>query len=138
LGVISKTFNPEQIAQIHAWVQQSPHQLKQVAAKIRKEWGITTSTQTIKRVLKVIGMSWHRLRRVVGGQPDAQEYEQKQVELEALKQLEDQGELDLYYLDEAGFCLIPCIPYGWQLIGQTEAIESRRSQRLNVLVGHLA
>ncbi|MBW4553811.1 MAG: transposase [Aphanocapsa sp. GSE-SYN-MK-11-07L] len=50
-----------------------------------------------------------------------------------LKQLEDQGELDLYYLDEVGFCLIPCIPYGWQLIGQTEEIESRRSQRLNVL-----
>lgn len=128
-----KTFNPEQMEQIRAWVQQSPRQLKQVVAKIREEWGITTSTQTIKRILKAVGMSWHRFRRVVGGQPDAQEYEHKQAELEVLKQLEDQGELDLYYLDEAGFCLIPCIPYGWQLIGQTEAIESRRSQRLNVL-----
>jgi DDE superfamily endonuclease len=36
-------------------------------------------------------------------------------------------------LDEAGFCLIPCIPNGWQRIGQTEEIESRRSQRLDVL-----
>jgi transposase len=70
---------------------------------------------------------------VVGGQPDAVEYEQKQAELEALKQLEDQGELDLYYLDEVGFCLIPSVPYGWQMIGKTEEIESRRSQRLNVL-----
>lgn len=128
-----KTFNPEQVEQIRSWVQQSPRQLKQVVAKIREEWGMTTSTQTIKRVLKALRMSWHRLRRVVGGQPDAQEYEQKQAQLAALKQLEDQGELDLYYLDEAGFCLIPCIPYGWQQIGQSEAIESRRSQRLNVL-----
>jgi transposase len=128
-----KTFNAEQVEQIRAWVQQSPRQLKQVMAKIREEWGITTSTETIKRVLKAIGMSWHRFRRVVGGQPDAEEYEQKQAELAGLKQLEDQGELDLYYLDETGFCLIPCIPYGWQLIGQTEEIESRRSQRLNVL-----
>lgn len=128
-----KTFNSEQIEQIRAWVQQSPRQLKQVVAKIREEWGITTSTQTIKRVLKAVGMSWHRFRRVVGGQPDAEEYETKQAQLEVLKQLEDQGELDLYYLDEAGFCLIPCIPYGWQLIGETEEIESRRSQRLNVL-----
>ncbi len=128
-----KTFNTEQVEQIRDWVQQSPRQLKQVVAKIREEWGIATSTQTIKRVLKALRMSWHRFRRVVGGQPDAQEYEQKQAQLAALKQLEDQGELDLYYLDEAGFCLIPCIPYGWQRIGQTEEIESRRSQRLNVL-----
>jgi Transposase and inactivated derivatives len=128
-----KTFNPEQIEQIRIWVQQQPRQLKQVVEKIQAEWGISTSTQTIKRVLKALRMSWHRFRRVVGGQPDAQEYEQKQAELMALKQLEAQGELDLYYLDEAGFCLIPCIPYGWQLIGQTQEIESQRSQRLNVL-----
>jgi len=114
-----KTFNPEQIEQIRIWVQQQPRQLKQVVEKIQAEWGISTSTQTIKRVLKALRISWHRFRRVVGGQPDAQEYEQKQAELMALKQLEAQGELDLYYLDEAGFCLIPCIPYGWQLIGQT-------------------
>jgi hypothetical protein len=48
---------------------------------IREEWGMTTSTQTIKRVLKALKMSWHRFRRVVGGQPNAQEYEQKQAQL---------------------------------------------------------
>jgi len=127
------TFNPEQVEQIRAWVQQQPRQLKQVIQKIQEEWGISISTKTIKRVLKAVGMSWHRFRRVVGGQPDAQEYKQQQAQLETLKQLEQQGELDLYYLDESGFCLIPCVPYGWQLIGQTEEIESQRSQRLNVL-----
>lgn len=127
------TFSSEQVEQIRAWVQQQPRQLKQVVQKVQEEWGISISTKTIKRVLKAVRMSWHRFRRVVGGQPNAQEYEQKQAQLETLKQLEDQGELDLYYLDEAGFCLIPCIPYGWQLIGQTVEIDSQRSQRLNVL-----
>lgn len=127
------TFTSEQIEQIRAWVQQHPRQLKQVVQKVQEEWGLCLSTKTIKRVLKALRMSWHRFGRVVGGQPDAQEYKHKQAELEALKQLEDQGELDLYYLDEAGFCLIPCLPYGWQLIGQTVEIESQRSQRLNVL-----
>lgn len=70
---------------------------------------------------------------MVRGQPQEQEYAQKLAQLETLKGLEDQGELDLYYLDEAGFCLIPCIPYGWQPIGQTVGIESQRSRRLNVL-----
>lgn len=60
---------------------------------------------------------------VAVGQPNAQAYEQKQAELEGLKQLKDQGELDLYFLDEVGFCLILCIAYGWQLIGHTEEID---------------
>ena len=56
------TFNGEQSEQIRAWVKQQPRQLKQVVQKIKEEWGITTSTQTIKRVLKAVRMSWHRFR----------------------------------------------------------------------------
>lgn len=127
------TFNSEQIEQIRNWTQQHPRQLKQVVGKVQEEWGISISAKTIKRVLKTVRMSWHRFRRVVGGQPDPQEYARKQAQLEVLNQLEEQDELDLYYLDEAGFCLIPGIPYGWQPIGETVGIQSQRSQRLNVL-----
>lgn len=128
-----RTFNPDQIEQIRRWVIEHPKQLKQVVQKVQETWKIKTSTQTIKRVLKSVRMSWHRFRRVVAGHPDPQDYRDKQTQLETLQQLEVQGELDLYYLDEAGFCLIPCIPYGWQPIGTTLEIDSRRSQRLNVL-----
>lgn len=127
------TFSQEQIEQIRVWTQQSPRQLKQVVQKVQQAWDITISTKKIKRVLKAVSMSWHRFRRVVGGHPDLQEYAEKQARLESWKRLEAQGELDLYYLDEAGFCLIPCIPYAWQPIGETLGIESRRSHRLNVL-----
>jgi transposase len=47
--------------------------------------------------------------------------------------LDDAGEIDLYYLDETGFCLIPSVPYGWQDQGESLEIKSQRSQRLNVL-----
>ena len=47
--------------------------------------------------------------------------------------MDEQGKIDLYYLDETGFCLIPCVPYGWQEIGEYLTIPSRRSQRMNVL-----
>jgi transposase len=127
------TFTPDQQQQIRAWAQQHPQQLKQVLQKVQQQWGIRVSTKTLKRVLKAMQMSWHRLRRGVGGQPDAQEYAAKQVQLELLKHLDDTGEIDLYYLDETGFCLIPSVPYGWQSVGETIEIPSRRSERLNVL-----
>jgi hypothetical protein len=53
--------------------------------------------------------------------------------LSELKQLEDEGKIDLYYLDEFGFCGIPSVPYGWQDIGEYLSIDSRRTKRLNVL-----
>ncbi len=78
-------------------------------------------------------MTWHRMRRGVAGEPDPREYEEKQTQLAEFKRLEDQGKIHLYYLDETGFCLIPCVPYGWQDVGEYLTIPSRRSSRLNVL-----
>ena len=127
------TFTPEQQEQIGQWSQEHPQQLKQVLQKIKETWDVEVSQKTLTRVLKGLQMSWHRFRRVVGGQPDAQEYSEKQAQLEVLKHLEAAGEIDLYYLDETGFCLIPYVPYGWQPIGETLEIPSQRSQRLNVL-----
>ncbi len=127
------TFNPEQIEQIRSWTTEHPKQWKQAVQKVQAQWDSSISTKTMKRVLKSIQMRWHRFRRVVGGTPAPQLYQDKYTQLESLKQLEADGELDLYDLNEAGFCLIPSIPYGWQPMGMTRALESRRSQRLNVL-----
>jgi hypothetical protein len=73
------------------------------------------------------------MRRCVRGEPDPIEYKEKQAELIELKQLDDAGIINLYYLDETGFCLIPTVPYGWQNIGEYLSIDSSRSKRLNVL-----
>jgi len=128
-----RRFNPEQESKIREWVRQEPRQLKKVLQKIKEEWGIETSTETIKRILRKMSLSWHRMRRDVGGEPDPIKYTEKQAQLEGLKQLESLGIINLYYLDETGFCLIPSVPYGWQDIGEYSRIKSHRSQRLNVL-----
>jgi transposase len=130
------TFNAVQKERIREWAQQQPRQLKQVAQKIKEEWGITISTKTIKRILKTLLMSWHRMRRGLGGKPNADEYQEKQAQLEELKRLDEQGEIDLYYLDETGFCLIPCVPYGWQNIGEYLALPSCRSRRVKRTRNH--
>ena len=47
-----KTFNSAQSAQIRDWVKLQPRQLKQVVQKIKEEWCINISTETIKRIIK--------------------------------------------------------------------------------------
>ncbi len=127
------TFNSEQIERIKDWANLDPQQLKQVRQKIKEQWDITVSTKTIKRLLFQVRMSWHRWRRGVFGKPKAEEYQRQKKQLEQLKQLDSLGIIELYYLDETGFCLTPCVPYGWQAIGEDQTIPSSRSPRLNVL-----
>ena len=126
-------FNPEQEEKIKEFVKQEPRQLNQVVQKVKEEWGIISSKKTIQRILKTLKMSWHRMRRGIGGEPPAQVYQDKKAELEEFQRLDELGKIDLYYLDETGFCLIPSVPYAWQDIGEYLSIPSRRSQRLNVL-----
>lgn len=128
-----RRFNPEQEETIRDWARQEPRQLKKVLQKVKQEWDIQVSTETIKRILRRFSMSWHRMRRDLGGEPDSIEYKEKSAQLVELKRLEDEGIINLYYLDETGFCLIPSVPYGWQNIGEHLTISSRRSLRLNVL-----
>lgn len=127
------TFNSEQKAKIKEWTQQEPRQLKQVLGKVEDEWGIKSSKKNLQRVLKTLKMSWHRMRKAVGGKPEPEEYQQKKAQLEEFKQLENAGKINLYYLDEVGFSLVPSVPYGWQNIGEYLTILSRHSRRLNVL-----
>ena len=103
-------FNDEQKKQIKQWAKHHNKNLKPVIEKVQKEWEIKASKDTIKRVLKCLGMKWKRLRRLVAGKPDPEVYERKKKILSALKKLSDQGALDLRYLDETGFCLTPYVP----------------------------
>jgi transposase len=127
------TFNYEQQSRIKEWTKEEPKQLKKVLQKVKEAWNVEVSKDTIKRILKRLEMSWHRMRRDVGGEPDPIEYKEKQAQLTQFQKWESEGKINLYYLDETGFCLIPCVPYAWQDIGEYVRINSRRSRRLNVL-----
>lgn len=126
-------FNEQQKQQIKEWVKSYPNNLNKVLAKIKEEWGIIVSKDTIKNLLKFLNMTWRRMKRGLAKQPDPIEYEQKRQELEVMKQQEDRGEIEIRFLDQSGFCLTPSIPYGWQEKGETIEIKSCRSRRLNVL-----
>lgn len=78
-------------------------------------------------------MVWKRFRRRVKGKPAPETYQQKKQKLLHLLQLEAQGLIDLFFTDECGFNLTPCIPYGWQPKGEQWTIRSTKDSVANVL-----
>jgi transposase len=46
--------------------------------------------------------------------------------------MEEAGKIKIYYADESGFSLEPCIPYGWQPPGEYVRITPVGGHRLNV------
>lgn len=73
------------------------------------------------------------MRRSLACKRDEAAFRAKQQDIEALKEQEDRGELELYYFDEAGFSLLSTVPYAWQTKDETTLVNSTRSKSLNVL-----
>lgn len=67
------------------------------------------------------------------GKRPEEDFQRDKAYLASLKRQDDAGELALYYFDESGFSTAPCVPYGWQRIGETRQIPCHRGKRLNVL-----
>ena len=114
-------------------VKQSPRSLKKVLSDIQQYHGINLSKKSLKRVCKRTGMSWKRLRKSLKKKRDDKSFYLKLDEIKQRLVQADEGTLDVYYFDESGFTLTPCIPYAWQGKNETIELPSSNSKRLNVL-----
>ena len=114
-------------------LQEDPRSIRNAAEKVFRETGKAVSQWTLKRIAQKAKLRWKRMRKSQKSKRDEALFRQAQAELEVLKVQDEGGEIDLVYLDEAGFSLIPVVPYAWQPIGQTLEIPSAYSRRLNVL-----
>ena len=55
----------------------------------------------------------------------------KGASLARLERLGEQGHLDVFYGDECGVSLLPCVPYGWQFTDETVSSPSHRGKGIN-------
>lgn len=95
------------------------------------------SLKTVKRLLRRSRLRWKRVRRSLRGQRNEELFRAAHGELERLREESRLGvaEFELWYFDEAGFGLTPCVPYAWQPIGERIELPSlgNQRQRQNVL-----
>lgn len=112
-----------------------PRSLRQGLTAIVRKIGKTISRDTLKRILAGEDYVWKRLRRSLRFWRDEGEFRTAHAELAALRAaaLDPAREFDLWYFDEAGFTLTPCVPYAWQKVGQTLELASASGPRQNVL-----
>jgi transposase len=73
------------------------------------------------------------VRKSLKSKRDPELFAKSQQQLKELAQQAAQKQIDLYFFDEAGFTLEPCIPYAWQAIGENIEVPCSKSKRLNVL-----
>lgn len=126
-------LSTEEKEQVRLWVKSEPRNLKKIVALIQQEWGKEVNKETVKRIIKKYRMLWKRMKRGLSKSPASWELEVKIPRLVELKSQDEKGEIDLRYLDESGFSLMPSIPYGWQEKGTTITLKSSQSKRINVL-----
>jgi transposase len=115
-------------------IQEEPRSINRVAALLEENRGKRVSQSTIRRILKKAKLRWKRVRKSLKLKRNEDKFLKMQEKISVLEQRRADGEVDLYYFDESGFCLDPSIPYAWQ--APKEVIElpaSKGGKRLNVL-----
>ena len=114
-------------------IKKQPRKLKQLASELSEKFGIRVTGSKLKRLCKKAGYSWKRIRKSLRNKRDQDQFDEAVKEIEQLIIQEDKGEIELYYFDESGFTLQPCVPYAWQPKGESIKVPCAHSQRLNVL-----
>lgn len=126
-------FSKDEEIKIINKIKLDPRNLKKVTSEINSETGKTSSTKTVKRILKKYKKVWKRMKKSLAGKPDDAELKKAEVDILEFKSRALKGTIDLMYFDESGFSLTPSVPYGWQDIGKRIKIRSSRSAKINVL-----
>ncbi len=71
------------------------------------------------------------MRKRPKGQPNADVYALRVQCLAELEQLSEQSQIDLYYGDESGVSLEPCVPYAWQFAEEQVFLPAAKGGQIN-------
>src|SRR5213080_4695412 len=126
-------LTPDEQALAQQYIKEEPRSLKGVVERLAHKTAKRLSLSTLKRLAKKARLRWKRVRKSLKSLRDPLVFAQCKRELEVLQKQEDQGRIDLYCFDEAGFTLDPYIPYAWQEPGTVIAIPAQKSGRMHVL-----
>ena len=127
-----KLLNEEHENYVIEKVIESPRSLKKVLSELSETFKMDLSLSTLKRICKAAGMSWKRVRKSLKSMRSEEDYERSKCLINELITEHKENKINLFYFDESGFSLTPCVPYAWQNKNEQIEIPSSKSQSLNV------
>nr|WP_246556406.1 IS630 family transposase [Desulfonema magnum] len=125
-------LTPEDEDHIHQMVEEEPRSVNKIIAVLEDDRGKKVSKSAVRRVIKK-KRTWKRIRKSLRGKRDDEKFEKAQEKIADLEKRRENGEIDVRYFDESGFCPTPCVPYAWQPKGEYIEVPSAAGSRLNVL-----
>ena len=70
--------------------------------------------ETIRRRLREDGLSFRRIRKGLAKEPDPEQYKRAAKRLAGLEKQQEQGKVEVAYVDASGFSLKASQPMAWQ------------------------
>jgi transposase len=128
----AKSLTAEDEDFIHKMVEEDPRSVKKIISVLEDQRGKKVSRSTVKRAIKKKRV-WKRIRKSLKSKRDEKHFRRTQDRINSLEQRRLTGEIDIFYFDEAGFDLTPCVPYAWQPKNEYIEVPPAKSQRLNTL-----
>lgn len=125
-----RILSPEDEEFIYKMIKEEPRSVNKITAAVEDHLGKKVSRSSVKRVIRKKNV-WKRVRKSLRGRRDEEKFREAQEEIAREEQRRKDGEIDLYYFDEAGFFLTPCVPYAWQPKGGHIEVPSAGRQGLN-------
>jgi len=121
-------------------VAEEPRSIRRAVAEVdrrMKKKLVERRGKTLKRILRAGRQRWKRVRRSLRQKREEELFRVAQSELAEIRAQLRAGvsEFEWWYFDEAGFSLLPSVPYAWQPIGERIELTSSGShgQRQNGL-----
>jgi transposase len=128
----TRSLTAEDEELIHKMVEEDPRSVKKIISVLEDQRGKKVSRSTVKRAIKKKRV-WKRIRKSLKSKRDEEHFRRTKDRINSLEQRRLKGEIDIFYFDEAGFDLTPCVPYAWQPKNEYIEVPPAKSQRLNTL-----
>jgi transposase len=114
-------------------IRENPRSVKKVRAAPAKNKGKRVSESTVRRRVKKADFRWKRIRKSLKSKRNEEKFRKAQEQIQKPEERRQQGDIDVFYYDEAGFGTDPGIPCARQPEGQTTEVPAAKGQRLNVV-----
>ena len=127
-------LNDEHRESLKGWMDEEAQDSRTLYTRLKEAYPtLLLCTATLRNEFKRLGYVWKRTRYSLKKKRDDQRFKQAERDIAELIAQAQAGEIELAYVDEAGFAPQPPNRSAWTKSGETHAVTATRGQRLNVI-----